>query len=117
VLHAGHRGFCPLCPKLAESQESRVEGTSSSNSRPSTFDPRLLSGAVVLCVGPDVQADAGDVAVRIAVAGLLAAETIHPTGGPFGSMAANRRKGSAAGFFRRSLCGHAFCPDSRPPAV
>ena len=39
---------------------------------PVTF---LLSGAVVFCVGFDVQADAGDSAVRAAAAGLLAVGT------------------------------------------
>ena len=38
--------------------------------------PRLLSGAVVFCVGVDVQADAGHAAVRVAAAGLLAAQSL-----------------------------------------
>jgi hypothetical protein len=73
-----------------ESRGSRVESTSSSSPRPlgaatgakpkdSTLDSRLWSGAVVFCVGSDVQADAGDAAVGAAAAGLLAAGKGGPT--------------------------------------
>ena len=92
VFHADAGSLCRLCPPPA------VPGP-------------LLDGGVDAGAGADVQADGGHAPVCAVLVGLLAAETIHPTGRPFGSLASDRRKGSAAGSFRRSLRGHAFCAE------
>jgi len=62
--------------KTVEGRKSRVDGGhSSSGSRLSALDSRLLPRAVALRVRTDVQTDGGDVAFRLAAAGLLAIES------------------------------------------
>ncbi len=79
LLPADTGGVCGIRAGEVESRESRGESqVGRFCSRLSTFDSRLLppllsSLALVLRLGPDEQADAGDGAVCPAVAGFLAA--------------------------------------------
>ena len=76
VFHADAVGVHALRARTVERRASRVECRNQQfGSRPSTLDPQLLSGFGVFCVGFAVQADAGDGAVRAAIAGLLAIGT------------------------------------------
>ena len=95
-----------------------------------TLSLRLLSGAVVFCAGPDVQADAGDAAVGAAAAGLLAAgtvvrcqvsgarltsrETLNPQ---LSTLNLASGKAALARTGRRIVCGHDFCPEEAHPVV
>ena len=98
VFHADTLGICALCAPTA------IAGS-------------LLDGDVVLGLGPDVQGDAGDTAVGIVAAGLLAAESVRPAGvcrveKSFPSAASDPRKDSPAGAFPCVMRGGAFGPGS-----
>ena len=104
--------------KTVEGRRSRVEGGHyGSGSRLSTLDPRLSSGAVVLRVRADVQADGGDVAFRLAAAGFLALE-------PFSAWKLrafhhqfNRRKTALPRTYAGGKRGDLFCANYGPGAL
>src|SRR5208283_4413004 len=66
-----------------------------SKSPKSKVQSLLRFNAVIFCVGPDVQTDAGDGSVRVVAAGLLATEPLWSGGEPLFDFAeADRRKDS-----------------------
>ena len=102
VTRVGNQQFPAISPRLP----------------PVTF---LRFGAVIFCVGSDVQADAGDAAVCAAAAGLLAAGTRFAAGANGSPVMRNSFNSIPAacciekipllGTHRRILRGNDFCPE------